>query len=640
MINIRNNLTTYALKYFGGNKKLTWVIYLILAISLYLIKIHELLFGVDLNSKFPLLNIDLSSYYLWVLRGVKVLEENGQLLGYDPYMGAGRIISPTLSIGCILLTKICYYLKPIFSVEETLLYLELSLIILPPLLLIPICKILYNNSKVYIPALILLATVYGFHLPNTPGIQNGALLTFEASSFISIYIVLVLHRWTLISKKRSYLLFTILLVLVIQLHIASLILLAFPILLITLNLIWQKKRAHLLGLSFTFLTCIFANYNLFALWIETKDWYVGADYLRSNHLGIFHELFGIMRLDPFNILSAIIRSSLMLLGAMYLQNNLQKSFCHKKLLLYWLAYLITIASFADIFTLENKIQATRFILPAWIVVLIFSALQLSQKTNRFVKMTFYLGLIISGFVYKYSESTYSIPQSTPYKTVPYSNFFSLTKDKKFFNILLPEEQHLVDFISKELPRDGRLLMETADKLTFHLPAIINATSNIAQIGEEAKSSHTKNNFQIFYQGDDLTAFQEIPYLPDSNFENYLNLYNITHIATTNLITKVRLEPFIDSTSIFASELYSIFKTKVAPSWFIKGQGKVDYAINQINLSELSSGEIITKFHYIEGLRTEPCVKITPIYLLKDPVPFISFNNDNSEDEIKIYFSEK
>ncbi len=635
MFNISKKLTSRSVINTLRCKNLPFILSVTLACCLYLRKIHELLFKVELASQLPLLNIDLSSYYLWILRGVTALEKNGQLLGYDPYMGAGRIISPSLGIGCFLLTKICYYLKPLFSVEQSLLYLEISLIILPPLLLIPVCKTLRSDSKIYLPALMLIATVYGFHLPLTPGIQNGALLTFEASCFISIYVVTLICRWVKSTSKKDYLLFTILLPLVIQLHIASIITLFFPLFLITLNLIWNKKLGQLLYLSLTYSFCLLVNYNLLALWIETRGWYTGADYLGSNYLVVWNELFGITGVDLFSILSSVIRCSLVLFSAAYLSANLKKSFCNKKLLFYWLIYLIVIVSFADNFLGGNKIQAARYMLPAWIIVLVFATAELSHKSNRPLKLTFYSLLILSGFICKYSTKNTELSNSA--KVTPYSKYYTLTNEKVFFNILTPEEQRLVSFISHDLPKNGRLLMETADKFTFHLVSLINATSNVSQIGEEAKSSHTINNFQIFYRGDDLIAFQEIPYLPNSNFEQYLNLYNITHIATTDLVTKGLISPFLDPKGLFVSNIYSIFKTKIEPTWFMTGKGDVEYAINQIKLHHLSAGEIITKFHYIKGLVTEPNVKINPIYILKDPVPFISFNNVDALSEIKIYF---
>ena len=44
------------------------------------------------------------------------------------------------------------------------------------------------------------------------------------------------------------------------------------------------------------------------------------------------------------------------------------------------------------------------------------------------------------------------------------------------------------------------------------------------------------------------------------------------------------------------------------------------------LSELKGGEIILKFHWVDGLTTHPLTKLERVNLADDPIPFIKLVN--------------
>jgi hypothetical protein len=58
------------------------------------------------------------------------------------------------------------------------------------------------------------------------------------------------------------------------------------------------------------------------------------------------------------------------------------------------------------------------------------------------------------------------------------------------------------------------------------------------------------------------------------------------------------------------------------SWFLQGEGKVEAALGRLNVSDVNSREIILKYHWVEGLTGTPPLKIVPVKMLDDPIPFI------------------
>ena len=57
-------------------------------------------------------------------------------------------------------------------------------------------------------------------------------------------------------------------------------------------------------------------------------------------------------------------------------------------------------------------------------------------------------------------------------------------------------------------------------------------------------------------------------------------------------------------------------------WFIEGEGQVRASANRLELHGLGGRQVVIKYHWLEGLSAVPTVKIVPIQLADDPMPFI------------------
>ena len=58
------------------------------------------------------------------------------------------------------------------------------------------------------------------------------------------------------------------------------------------------------------------------------------------------------------------------------------------------------------------------------------------------------------------------------------------------------------------------------------------------------------------------------------------------------------------------------------SWFLAGQGEIKAGFNRLELANLEGSEVILKYHWVRGLSAVPAVRIEPVKIADDPIPFI------------------
>jgi hypothetical protein len=74
-----------------------------------------------------------------------------------------------------------------------------------------------------------------------------------------------------------------------------------------------------------------------------------------------------------------------------------------------------------------------------------------------------------------------------------------------------------------------------------------------------------------------------------------------------------------------------------PSYFWEGTGQATAGPNHIDLTNVSKGRVVLKYHYLSTLRCEPELPLEAEHLLGDPLGFIAFDNPG-HSEIRIYNS--
>jgi hypothetical protein len=107
------------------------------------------------------------------------------------------------------------------------------------------------------------------------------------------------------------------------------------------------------------------------------------------------------------------------------------------------------------------------------------------------------------------------------------------------------------------------------------------------------------------------------------FEEYLNLYNVGWIIAHTPVTKRYLAsiPWIVPETEFRELRF--YRVNRQASYFIKGSGRVAArAHNLLQLTELGGDEVVLKYHYVPGLKSDPEVELAPQAEMDDPNPFI------------------
>jgi hypothetical protein len=66
----------------------------------------------------------------------------------------------------------------------------------------------------------------------------------------------------------------------------------------------------------------------------------------------------------------------------------------------------------------------------------------------------------------------------------------------------------------------------------------------------------------------------------------------------------------------------LMKVNQPLSWFVEGEGQLQAGANRLELNALKGNPIVLKYHWVEGLFATPAVKLMPMELADDPIPFI------------------
>ena len=92
-------------------------------------------------------------------------------------------------------------------------------------------------------------------------------------------------------------------------------------------------------------------------------------------------------------------------------------------------------------------------------------------------------------------------------------------------------------------------------------------------------------------------------------------------------------PFAERIGDF--DKFTLYRIEIPPSYFLRGSGRAEVRGNRIHLSNVTpeDARVTIKFHWFERLRTRPPRVIEPVYMLDDPIPFISVMDPPREFDI-------
>ena len=108
------------------------------------------------------------------------------------------------------------------------------------------------------------------------------------------------------------------------------------------------------------------------------------------------------------------------------------------------------------------------------------------------------------------------------------------------------------------------------------------------------------------------------------FSDQLRLYNIGWVVAQSTSSVAYLLNQHQSLELVAQHgQFKIFKVNQAHSYFLEGSGKViQRKPNRIDLDEVAGDVATLKYHYVDGMVSNPPAVLQPVMLPGDPQPFI------------------
>jgi hypothetical protein len=191
----------------------------------------------------------------------------------------------------------------------------------------------------------------------------------------------------------------------------------------------------------------------------------------------------------------------------------------------------------------------------------------------------------------------------------------------------PEIGALVDWIRTEAPAEARVLFEeSGDETGFvydgmYLSSFVPHWTGRQLIGGPINLYNDRHHFAEFHSG--KLFKRDIQTLTDDAVKNYFRLYNIGAVVAFYPASIQRLQS-IPGLVVLDRRIGPIHLMKVNQplTWFLEGEGKVRASPNRLEVSDVKGSEIILKYHWVDGLAGGPAVKIVPVKMHDDPIPFI------------------
>jgi hypothetical protein len=191
----------------------------------------------------------------------------------------------------------------------------------------------------------------------------------------------------------------------------------------------------------------------------------------------------------------------------------------------------------------------------------------------------------------------------------------------------PEMNGIVEWIHRETPPRGRVLFEeSGDETGFvydgmYLSAFLPHWTGRQLIGGPINLYNDRHHFAEFHSG--KLFKRDIQTLSDEELRNYLRLYNIGAVVAFHPASLKRLESLAGLVSLDRRiGPVHLLKVNQPLSWFLEGDGLVDASLGGLQVRNGTGRAIILKYHWVEGLRGIPAVKMVPVKLGDDPIPFI------------------
>ncbi len=281
----------------------------------------------------------------------------------------------------------------------------------------------------------------------------------------------------------------------------------------------------------------------------------------------------------------------------------------------------------------GHLEAYRFVLPAFTCLCLPAGYGLGQllalvHRRRIVPVLFMLCLVATSTL---------VPFRSTYPLFP-ASLWSLRIHSEYDERALK----LVDYLKTNTTKQGRILIEDAGYEVGGMQYFDSYFLGVLPylIDREIIGGPQPDTPLIFHHADFTNGklfHRSIESYTAEELSAYLDAYNIQWIVAWSTISKDVLGSLPQSMVQYVTTIdkFDIYKVAAPASFFLKGSGILTSSLDKLELRNCSEGEIVLKYHYVDGLKTNGVRKAEPFPVLNDPAGFIRLVNDPYSPTITI-----
>ena len=194
-------------------------------------------------------------------------------------------------------------------------------------------------------------------------------------------------------------------------------------------------------------------------------------------------------------------------------------------------------------------------------------------------------------------------------------------------LIRPEIAEIVRWVRQNTPDQPRVLFEeSGDETGFvydgmYLSSFIPHWSGRELIGGPINLYNDRHHFAEFHSGRLLG--RDIQAFTDEEIKKYFRLYNIGAVVAFHpaSIKRLRTIPGLITLDRRIGPVH-LMTVNQPSDWFVQGQGQITATLNRLEVSTSGAKEVIIKYHWLDGLVSNPPATIIPVKIYDDPIPFI------------------
>ena len=169
-----------------------------------------------------------------------------------------------------------------------------------------------------------------------------------------------------------------------------------------------------------------------------------------------------------------------------------------------------------------------------------------------------------------------------------------------FRVLAPEIGDLVAAIGEHCPARQRVLVPGFSLHWF-------GGGHVAALPFLTGRAFVANDF---YHRRDYRDAVPPEFRERRRFGEFLDLYNVGCVLTWDDPWRRRLEGFSEATRVHGDGRFAVYRTRIPASDFLVGAGRVEARVGALTV-ETDDDEVVLKYRFVEGLRTEPPATLEP-----------------------------